>query len=101
MEETNTKKILHLTIKRKWFDLIAKGIKKWEYRELKPYWSRRIMKNLFETKDFDEIHIRNGYNKNNPFMRVKWNGMKLENEFNGKLNFAIDVSEIIEIINYE
>jgi len=30
--------ILHLTVKKKWFDLIASGDKKIEYREFKSYW---------------------------------------------------------------
>lgn len=99
MEQSNTIKILHLTIKYKYFKLIAEGRKPLEYREMKPYWTKRIMKNLFETKDFDEIHIRNGYSLDKPFMRIKWNGMVLK-EYKEKICFAIDVSEIIEIINY-
>ena len=30
--------ILHLTLKKKYFDEILSGKKKKEYRELKPYW---------------------------------------------------------------
>lgn len=36
-------KTLHLTLKKKWFDMIASGEKKEEYRELKPYWVRRLI----------------------------------------------------------
>lgn len=60
------KKILHLTIKKKWFDLIASGKKTVEYREYKPYWEKRLV-----GKEFTEVHFRNGYGKNAPFMRVK------------------------------
>ena len=35
-------KILHLTLKKKWFDMIASGEKKEEYREIKWYWVRRL-----------------------------------------------------------
>jgi len=31
-------KVLHLTLEREWFDQIAKGLKRHEYREYKPYW---------------------------------------------------------------
>ncbi|MDM8539125.1 ASCH domain-containing protein [Desulfobacterales bacterium HSG17] len=31
--------ILLLTLKHKWFDLIASGKKRREYREIKPYWA--------------------------------------------------------------
>lgn len=37
-------KTLDLVLKHKWYDLIANGDKKEEYRELKPYWCKRIMK---------------------------------------------------------
>jgi len=67
-------KILHLTLKKKWFDLIASGEKKTEYREQKPYWEKRLLDGE-EYKRFDEIHFRNGYSKNSPFMRVEFNGL--------------------------
>ena len=41
MEEKQ--KILVLPIKRKWFDMIRKGIKLEEYRERKPYYETRLM----------------------------------------------------------
>ena len=34
--------VLRLTLKKKWFDMIAAGIKKEEYREWKPYWFNRL-----------------------------------------------------------
>ncbi len=36
-------KILHLTLKKKWFDMIAYGEKPEEYREIKPYWITRLI----------------------------------------------------------
>ena len=57
--------VLHLTLKRKWFDMIASGVKTEEYREIKPYWERR-----FE-KHYDVIEFRNGYGKHVPSMRCK------------------------------
>jgi len=35
--------ILHLTQEKKWFDMTAEGIKKEEYREIKPYWVKRLL----------------------------------------------------------
>lgn len=40
MEEM--KSTLHLSLKRKWFDMIARGEKNEEYREIKPYWLKRF-----------------------------------------------------------
>ena len=34
--------VLHLVLKKKWYDMIASGTKKEEYREAKPYWVKRI-----------------------------------------------------------
>jgi hypothetical protein len=34
--------LLHLVLKGKWYDMIANGSKKEEYREIKPYWVRRL-----------------------------------------------------------
>ena len=64
-------KILHLTLKKRWFDEIASGEKTEEYREIKPYWETRL-----EGREYDEIHFRNGYAKNAPFMRGEWKGCK-------------------------
>ncbi len=64
--------ILHLTVKKKWFDLIASGDKKIEYREFNPYWERRLMVGRqYIRDDFEEVHFRNGYSKYAPFMRVE------------------------------
>lgn len=58
-------KVLHLTLKRKWFDMIASGEKREEYREMKKYWNDRLMKN------YDEVVFRNGYTKGCPEMTVE------------------------------
>jgi hypothetical protein len=34
---------LHLNLKKKWFDMIASGEKKEEYRNLTPYWTKRLI----------------------------------------------------------
>jgi hypothetical protein len=36
-------KVLHLTLKKRWFDMIASGEKTEEYREIKPYWAARLL----------------------------------------------------------
>ena len=35
-------KTLTLFLKKKWFDMIASGEKTEEYREIKPYWEKRL-----------------------------------------------------------
>ena len=58
-------KVLHLILKKQWFDMIASGEKKEEYREVKPYWTTRLIHN-----DFDVIHFRNGYASDAPTMTI-------------------------------
>ena len=39
------KKVLHLSVKKQWFDMISAGEKTEEYREIKPYWIERLTTN--------------------------------------------------------
>ncbi len=48
------KKILHLTLKKQWFDLILSGEKEEEYRELKPFWIRRLVENNYPVESKEE-----------------------------------------------
>jgi hypothetical protein len=84
------KRILHLTVRKKWFDEIACGKKKEEYREIKPYWTVRL-----KNKAYDEIWFKNGYGDTVPFMRVECLG-SIERE--GK--YVILLGEILEIKKY-
>lgn len=71
--------ILHLTLKKKWFDMIASGEKKEEYREIKPYWIQRLHSNNppdFAPKKFDFVHFRNGYSANAPELTVRCLGIE-------------------------
>lgn len=77
--------MLILPIKKKWFDMIASGEKKEEYREIKPYWDKRFRKvflfaRLSEYSDYPtlpygfdehEVMFRNGYSKNSPSFIAK------------------------------
>lgn len=58
--------VLHLTLKKRWFDMIATGEKKEEYREIKPYWN-----NLLNNKKFHAIQFRSGYSSNSPTILVE------------------------------
>tara|TARA_B100000749_G_scaffold273372_1_gene256247 strand:- start:4709 stop:4993 length:285 start_codon:yes stop_codon:yes gene_type:complete len=62
-------KVLHLTLKKKWFDMILSGQKREEYREIKPYWNKRL------SKSYDAIKFRNGYSKTSPAMLVALEGI--------------------------
>ena len=36
-------KVLDLPLKKEWYDMIESGIKTEEYREIKPYWEKRLL----------------------------------------------------------
>ncbi len=69
----NEMRVLHLTLKKKWFDLIAAGVKREEYREMKPYWHKRL------NKSYDLIQFRNGYSQKSSTITVEfkelWTGL--------------------------
>lgn len=71
--------MLILPIKKKWFDMIKRGEKKEEYREIKPYWASRLFKtqmswgigleyllNNKNVEQYGHIKLRNGYRKDSP-----------------------------------
>lgn len=75
---------LKLTLNKEWFDLIKRGIKTEEYREIKKYWVDRLCKKYppsvidggdlsskhdniqYDIKKFDLVEFTNGYNKKSP-----------------------------------
>ena len=81
-------KILHLTLKKKWFDMIASGEKKEEYRETKDYWCKRFcnkewFKHEISTleqaidKKYDVVTFKNGYSRNAPEITLECKGIKI------------------------
>lgn len=80
-------KTIKATIKRKWFLLILDGIKKEEYREVKPYWTKRIFgvdhlpdvpigENLIQGETY--LQLRNGYGPEAPELVVEVKGVRLD-----------------------
>ena len=70
--------MLVLPIKKQWFDMILSGEKKEEYREIKPYYTKRfvnigLLEEVFYDKEntaptFNRVDImfRNGYSADSP-----------------------------------
>lgn len=46
-------KTLHLVLKAKWYDMIDRGEKKEEYREVKQYWMKRLIEDVGEDEEGD------------------------------------------------
>lgn len=91
-----------MTLKKKWFTMIAIGTKKEEYREIKPYWIRRLLIDVevrdaskttdydwlidrivsrdyynvgYGFQEFDVVSANNGYQKNCP--NIQWEHKKI------------------------
>ena len=118
-------KILHLTLKKKWFDMIASGEKKEEYREIKPYWETQfrlyrgqlLSKSRWENfwkdtysldiesrlsySNFDAIEFKNGYSKDAPKMIVEFEGIeigKAKSEWSDNWQGEVFIIKLGEII---
>lgn len=66
-------KVLYLPLMEKWFNLIKSGIKTEEYREITPYWKKRLMwkdnRGVWQYKTFSEIEFTLGYPKSSDISR--------------------------------
>ena len=82
-------KILHLNLYRKYFDAILKGEKTIEYRDITPYWSKRL-----EGRYYDVIKFKNGYRKDAPEMVVEYKGMDIDEG-----RYAIQLGRVLETNN--
>ena len=50
--------VLDLVLTHHWYDLIESGRKTVEYREVKPYWTKRLFR-----KPYSHVRFRRGYTK--------------------------------------
>lgn len=98
-------KVLHLTLKKKWFDMIASGEKKEEYRELKAYWMTRLLNDHGDRfKNFDIVRFKNGYAQDAPVMDIECEGIEVGDGKPkwgcNKRTFIIKLGKILSINNY-
>ena len=101
------KKVLRLILKRKWYNLIAIGAKREEYREIKEYWLKRlfdvqspmIAKYSFgdvglTPKDYTHVQFHLGYKKDAPTMEFQITDIDID-KGNEKMGAPIDKDVII------
>lgn len=67
--------VLNLTLKKKWFDMIASGEKTEEYREIKPYFQKMFEWPIIK-RNWDVVTFRNGYKPDSPRITVKFLGVR-------------------------
>lgn len=115
MENTPTykKPVIHLNLKKKWFDMILSGEKTEEYREVKEYYNKRF-------KPHSHVHIGTtwwpchminicfscGYSKTRPQMIIEMKGMKFNSTGKyewgaepGKQYYVLELGPILETRN--
>lgn len=78
MTNKDVKKILKLTLKKKWFDLMSLGVKKIEFREPSEWIYSRLLDEIGDEKKYDLIEFRNGYGKNAPSFCCEFLGWDVE-----------------------
>lgn len=94
-------KTLSLVLKGKWFDMIASGEKKEEYRDLSPYWRKRLVDENAYFRKFDTVKFYHGYSKGRKSIVLKFKGTRVDlgnPEWGGKGNwyyYCISLGEIV------
>lgn len=89
-------RVLHLTLKKKWFDMIASGNKKDEYRYLSHFFCSRFLVDFhwprsrgkytnpeldeiasYEFKTWDYVTFTNGYSRDSRKITLKFEGLEI------------------------
>jgi hypothetical protein len=70
-------KILDLPLKKEWYEMIENGIKKEEYRDIKPYWCNRLLGGTsYGIKDYWQSVLES------TFEAVKEHGERIPDSYN-------------------
>lgn len=101
-EPSNYGKVLYVSFKGTYyFDMIIDGIKKEEYREIKPFWESRL-----DGKTYDTVKIVLGRQKNAPTIYVECLGIEKGGEGNKAWGweepcYKIKLGKILNVENYD
>ena len=114
-------KVLHMTLKKKWFDMILRGEKKEECREIKPYWISRLVDALDDSEKgkycsffwkvgwwtmstpihYDFVEFKNGYSKDSPKFQIEILNIetgRAKSEWSDSLNTDVFIIKLGNII---
>lgn len=90
MKPKSVERILSLTLMKEWFDQIEAGTKTIEYREIKPYWTKRLIDDSGNSIQYDYVFFRNGYAPDCRKMKVEYRGLKT-----GKKEYEILLGKVV------
>lgn len=104
-------KTLPLTLKKDYFDQIASGAKKQEFRKVKKHWIERLCGigslintdfsdvETFVPKTFDKVVFKNGYKKDAPTLEIEFLSMEIQRDIQTPIGkgdfFVINLGAII------
>jgi len=99
-------KTLTLNLKKQWYEMIESGEKKEEYREIKPFWMKRLMDandpdgDGASFKKFDQVKFVYGYTKRTmtfdiAYMKVATGNMKW-GAIPGEVYYVIGIGKRVE-----
>ena len=91
---TSAPDILQLNLVRIYFDQIAAGTKKKEFRRCTPYWATRLA-----GRKYREIHFRNGYATKAPWLRVEFKGVSKQGR-GQSAEYVIRLGKVLRFGNY-
>lgn len=75
-EPVRAERVLHLNLKAEYFDAIAAGSKREEFRLATPYWRKRL-----QGREYDQVILKRGYPARDDTarqLRRKWAGVQLK-----------------------
>jgi len=98
--------MLNLNLEKKWFDMIASGEKREEYREITDYWIKRLFDNIEHFKKceyhridrcprFEKILFSNGYRKGRKQMIVSLINIRI---CNGKVEWGAQKNKLYFVL---
>lgn len=76
MKQKSVERILSLTLMKEWFDQIEAGTKTIEYRDIKPYWTKRLFDHSGNPIPYSAVFFRNGYATDCRKMKVEYKGLR-------------------------
>ena len=93
---------LKLVLKKQWFDMIASGKKKEEYRRICNYWASRLLElneaeGYYEYRKFDKVTFYLGYSKNRPSMTFEIKEILMAN---GQADWGAEVGKKYFVIKF-
>lgn len=99
--ETSKKMILTLRMCSKDFAKLIKGEITSEQREIKPFRTSRLLETQGTFKQFEELHIKNGYKADAPLAIYEFWGIKKVKNQKGEEVFEIRFGKLKSIDHYD